>query len=93
MYIDFIKAKNKKSSGPCKHVSLNYTEAPIAATLKLTDQTQLLVSGTTRVFLHRGLSSAGVVESGGSDVMIHEIANPFPCVADLPTFRQWVLIL
>lgn len=45
------------------------------------------------VFLHRGFSSARVTESSGPGVMIHKVANSFPCVPDLPPFRKGILIL
>lgn len=43
--------------------------------------------------LHRGLSGARVTEGGGPGVVVDKIANAFPRVTDLPTFRQGILIL
>lgn len=43
--------------------------------------------------LHRGLPGARVTEGGGPGVVVDKVANALPCVADLPTFRQGILIL
>lgn len=44
-------------------------------------------------FLHRGLSSAGITKCSGPRVVIHKVTNAFPCVPDLPAFRQRIFIL
>lgn len=46
-----------------------------------------------RTFGYRGLPGAGVTEGRGSCVVIHEVSHAFPRVADLPPFRQRVLVL
>lgn len=65
--------------------------AQVAEMGKLPSKAALI--SNLRAFGNRGLSGARVTESGGSGIVIHKVANPFPCVPDLPTFRKRILIL